>query len=200
MPSNPTISRFYGMLLYAMGAPSTLRASITDLECVSLDLMRKTKVKILVIDELHNMLSGRLNVQREFLNLIRFLGNEIRIPIVGVGIREAYLAIRTDDQLENRFEPFTLPLWENDFEYGKLLASFTSLLPLRKASDILNEETRNYILRRTEGTIGEISSLLTKAAVFAIDSGKECIDIATLETTDYESPTERRRKFERDIM
>ncbi len=39
----------------------------------------------------------------KFLNLIRFLGNQLRIPLVGVGTREAYLAIRSDDQLENRF-------------------------------------------------------------------------------------------------
>jgi hypothetical protein len=50
------------------------------------------------------------------LNLIRFLGNELCIPLVGVGTREAYLATRSDDQLENRFEPFTLPLWEPDEE------------------------------------------------------------------------------------
>jgi hypothetical protein len=54
------------------------------------------------VDELHNVLAGRGDVRREFLNLIRFLGNELRIPLVGVGTREAYLAIRSDDQLENR--------------------------------------------------------------------------------------------------
>jgi hypothetical protein len=31
---------------------------------------------------------------------------------VCLGIRDAYLAIRTDDQLENRFHPLVLPLWE----------------------------------------------------------------------------------------
>ena len=67
---------------------------------------------MLVIDELHNVLAGRGDGRREFLNLLRFLGNELRIPLVGVGTREAYLAIRSDDQLENRFEPFTLPRWE----------------------------------------------------------------------------------------
>jgi hypothetical protein len=41
---------------------------------------------------------------------------ESRIPLVGVGTREAYLAIRADDQLENRFEPFRLPLWQPDPE------------------------------------------------------------------------------------
>ena len=44
--------------------------------------------------------------QRELLNLLRYLGNELRIPLACLGTREAYLAIRTDDQLENRFEPF----------------------------------------------------------------------------------------------
>ena len=45
----------------------------------------------------------------------------MKIPIVGVGIKDAYLAIRSDDQLENRFEPFILPLWKNDNEFSKLL-------------------------------------------------------------------------------
>ncbi|WP_425285102.1 TniB family NTP-binding protein [Arthrobacter crystallopoietes] len=44
----------------------------------------------------------------------------------GVGTREAYLAIRSDDQLENRFEPVTLPLWEADADLLSLLASFGS--------------------------------------------------------------------------
>jgi hypothetical protein len=44
---------------------------------------------MLVIDELHNVLAGRSDKRREFLNLIRFLGNQLRIPLVGVGTREA---------------------------------------------------------------------------------------------------------------
>ena len=47
---------------------------------------------LLVIDELHNVLAGNSVNRREFLNLLRFLGNELRIPLVGVGTRDAYLA------------------------------------------------------------------------------------------------------------
>jgi hypothetical protein len=39
------------------------------------------------IDELHNVL-GRCDAGREFLNM-RFLGNELRIPLFGVDIRDA---------------------------------------------------------------------------------------------------------------
>jgi Bacterial TniB protein len=55
------------------------------------------------------VLGGRGDTRREFLNLLRFLGNELRIPLVGVGARDAYLAIRSDGQLENRFAPLALP-------------------------------------------------------------------------------------------
>ena len=55
-----------------------------------------------MIDELHNVLGGRGDSPHEFLNLLRFLGNEVRIPLTGAGTRDAYLAIRSDPQLENR--------------------------------------------------------------------------------------------------
>jgi hypothetical protein len=83
-----------------------------DVERQALSLLREMGVRMLVIDEFHNVLAGRGETRREFLNLLRFLGNELHIPLVGVGTGEAYLAVRSDDQLENRFEPFVLPLWE----------------------------------------------------------------------------------------
>ena len=43
---------------------------------------------MLVIDELHNILAGCHDQQREFLNVLRFLGNELKIRIVGVGKRD----------------------------------------------------------------------------------------------------------------
>jgi hypothetical protein len=55
---------------------------------------------------------------------------------------------------------------------------------------------QNLILTRSEGTIGEISTLLIQAACEAISSGKEYIGQAIIEQTDYRSPTERRKKYE----
>ncbi|WP_327116229.1 TniB family NTP-binding protein [Nocardia sp. NBC_01730] len=87
MPSEPSVLRFYVALLSALGAPVRPRARrLADLEELVLRLCRACGVRMLVIDELHNVLGGRSNVQREFLNLLRFLGNSLRIPLVGVGI------------------------------------------------------------------------------------------------------------------
>lgn len=199
-PSEPSVSRFYAMLLATIGAPMHPRARIAELEQVTLRLLRSVQAKILIIDELHNVLAGATDVRKEFLNLLRFLGNELRIPIVGVGTKEAYLAVRSDDQLENRFEPLLLPVWEDGDELLSLLASFSAVLPLKRVSDIANEATARYILSRTEGTIGEMAQLLTAAAIVAIRSGEESINQRTLGQASYQSPTERRQTFERALL
>ena len=199
MPSDPQVSRFYTVLLTALGAPLRPGQRIAELEQLALRLMRAAGVRMLVIDELHNVLAGRGDVRREFLNLLRFLGNELKIPLVGVGTRDAYLAIRSDDQLENRFAPFVLPRWQPDAEASALLASFATAFPLRRPSSLATPEMTEYLLTRSEGTIGELAALLTEAAVAAIESGEEAINQRTLLMADYAGPTERRRLFEREL-
>jgi hypothetical protein len=200
MPSEPSVGRFYTTLLAATGAPMRARQyRLADLEQLVLRLLRAAGVRMLVIDELHNVLGGRGDRRREFLNLIRFLGNELRIPLVGAGTREAYLAIRSDDQLENRFAPFTLPRWEAGAGTCSLLASFAASFPLRQASHIATTEMATYLLTRSEGTIGELARLLTDAAVAAIESGEEAINQRTLLLAPYAGPSERRRLFEREL-
>lgn len=199
MPSEPSIFRFYTAILSALGSPLKPRMPVAVIEQMALALMRKVNAKILVIDELHNILAGTASTRREFLNLLRFLGNELRIPLVGVGTHEAYLAIRSDDQLENRFEPFVLPLWEVNEDTCSLLASFAVSFPLRQRSNIATPDMARYILARSEGTIGELAYLLMQAAIVAVETGEESISKRTLGLADYDGPTERRRKFEREL-
>ncbi|MFI6497885.1 TniB family NTP-binding protein [Nonomuraea typhae] len=199
MLSDPQVARFYTALLTALGAPLRPRQRLAELEQLAVRLLRQAGVRMLVIDELHNVLAGRGDTRREFLNLLRFLGNELKIPLVGVGTRDAYLAIRSDDQLENRFAPFTLPRWQPDREASSLLAGFAAAFPLRRPSHLATPEMTEYLLTRSEGTIGELAALLTEAAVAAIESGEEAINQRTLLMATYEGPTERRRLFEREL-
>ena len=200
MPSEPSVIRFYVALLAAMGAPLRPRPRLPEMEQLALALLRKVGVRMLVIDELHNVLAGNSVNRREFLNLLRFLGNELRIPLVGVGTRDAYLAIRSDDQLENRFEPMMLPVWEANDDCCSLLASFAASLPLRRPSPIATLDMARYLLTRSEGTIGELAHLLMAAAIVAVESGEEAINHRTLSMAVYTGPSERRRQFERELM
>jgi Bacterial TniB protein len=199
MPPAPTVGRLYAAILAGLGVPGALHPRSPNREGAALYLLRRVECRMLMIDELHNLLAASVPRQRELLNLLRYLGNELCIPLTCLGTREAYLAIRTDDQLENRFEPFLLPIWEDDPEFGRLLASFETVLPLREPSGLGLPAMRAAILRRSEGTIGEVAALLAAAAETAFLSGKERIDVNSIEAATYQPPTVRRRMFEREL-
>ena len=199
MPPSPIVGRLYAAMLAGLGMPGAMYGRSPDRESMAMSLLRQVGCRMLLLDELHNLLAAPGSRQRELLNLLRYLGNELRIPIACFGTREAYLAIRSDDQLENRFEPFLLPVWEDGPEFGRLLASFEAVLPLCEPSGLGAPAMRAQVLRRSEGTIGEVTALLTAAVDAALLAGEERIDAAVLERADYQPPSVRRRLFEREL-
>ena len=154
---------------------------------------RATGARMLVIDELHNLLSGSGLQQRRLLNLVRWLGNELQIPLVGVGTAEALRAIRSDDQLANRFEPFALPLWTDDDAFRHLLSTLEAVLPLRRPSGLAEPAIAAKILATSEGVLGEIVATVTRAAVLAVTSGTEAITLRMIDGCGFIRPSERRR-------
>lgn len=61
--------------------------------------------------------------------MIKYLGNELEVPIVGVRTRDAFRAIQTDPQLSNRFDHALLPRWANDDDFRRLLATYEQVPP-----------------------------------------------------------------------
>ena len=201
MPSEPSVMpllhRAAGRARRAAAAPLP---ALADLEQLVLRLLRGGEVRMLVIDELHNVLAGSGDRRREFLNLLRFLGNELRIPLVGVGTREAYLAIRSDDQLENRFEPLMLPPWEADADTCSLLASFAAPFPLRRPSPIATAEMAALPAHPQRGHHRRAGPPAHRRAPSRRSSpARRRINQRTLLLAAYAGPTERRRLFEREL-
>lgn len=193
MPAGPDEGRFFGAILDALGMPFSARDRIATKQDMAVRVMRATGVRLLVIDELHNLLSGTTMQQRRLLNLLRWLGNELQIPLVGVGTAEALRAIRSDDQLVNRFEPLALPLWTDGDEYRRLLSTLEAVLPLRKPSHLADPTMASRILSAAEGVLGEIIAIVIRAAVLAVNSGTEAISARMIERANFIRPSERRR-------
>ncbi|MDH2347734.1 TniB family NTP-binding protein [Bradyrhizobium sp. SSUT77] len=193
MPSGPDEGRFFGAILEALGMPFNPRDRIATKQDTAVRLMRATNVRLLVIDELHNLLSGTAMQQRRLLNVLRWLGNELQIPLVGVGTTEALRAIRSDEQLVNRFEPFPLPVWTDDDEYRRLLSTLEAVLPLRRPSNLTDPAMTARILSAAEGVLGEIIAIVVRAAVKAIETGAETISPRMIERAGFIRPSERRR-------
>jgi Bacterial TniB protein len=196
-PPGPDEGRFYNAILEALFAPYNPRERVAQKQIQVLRILKGIGLRMLIIDEVHNVLTGPVNKQRQFLNVLKYLGNDLQIPLVGLGTKEALRAIQADTQLANRFEPAALPRWQLNQELQMLLASFERVLPLRKPSRLADEQMARKLLALSEGSLGELAVLLTSAAVYAVQSGAERIDEQVLAAIDWVPPSERRRRAER---
>lgn len=196
MPGRPDPRRFYMAILKKLFATYRDTDNLARLETQAISIMQACGVKMLIIDDLHNILAGRMDAQRQFLNLLRTLGNDLEAPLVCLGTPKALRAIQIDDQLANRFLPYKLPTWRYGKDFRRLLNTYESLLPLPERSYLATEETAQYILAKTEGTIGEAFMLINYAAIKAVRGDKPKITIPLLENCGYISPKERRRAAE----
>ncbi len=192
MPPGPDEARFFEAILDALAVPP-VSGAVAKRQATAVRFMRDTGVQLLVIDEVHNLLSGTALQQRRLLNLLRWLGNELKIPLVAVGTAEAFYAIQSDDQLANRFEPMPLPPWPKNHEYREMLKTLEALLPLRRASGLAKLALATKIHSATGGILGEVVAVLTRTAVHAVTSGEERITAKLIDEAGYVSPAQRRR-------
>lgn len=195
-PPTPDEGRFYNAILDKLFAPFRPSDRVNQKQFQAVKLLRYVGTQILVVDEIHQILAGNLNKQHAFLNVIKYLGNELQIPIVGVGTKDAFRALQTDPQLANRFDPALLPRWRLGKDYLRLLMSFERMLPLKEPSKLYDSALANQIFSMSEGYIGEISAVVTRAAVEALQNGKEKITDSVLKRIDWCPPSKRRYRPE----
>jgi hypothetical protein len=108
----------YQAILAQVFAPFRPSKTAGNLQFEVVQLLSTVGVKMLIVDEIQHVLAGPMLRQRHFLNVIKYLGNELQIPIVAAGTHDAFNAIQTDPQLSNRFEPALLRRWTLTDEYG----------------------------------------------------------------------------------
>jgi hypothetical protein len=195
-PPIPDEGRFYNAILELLFAPYRPSERVDKKQFQVIKLLRYIDTKILVIDEIHHILAGNLNRQRAFLNVLKYLGNELQISIVGVGTKDAFRALQSDPQLSNRFEPVLLPRWEFNQDFLRLLVSFERMLPLKKASNLHAKSLAMRLFSMSEGYIGELSRLLNDAAVYAVKNQIEQITPSILDKIEWVSPSQRKRQLD----
>lgn len=106
--------------------------------------------------------------QRAALNILKFLSNELRVPIVALGTNEALHVMRTDPQIASRFESCALPSWTANEDLRRFIAGFLMQLGVESAEIVNNAVTIDYILELTSGVTGRIVELLRQSARVAL--------------------------------
>lgn len=176
VPSEPLERDLYRELLSSMGAPAMAGGTLAREKDVCRALLRTVGAKMIILDEVNGMLAGTYRQQRIFLNAIRFLANDLRVPLVCAGTDLARQALLTDAQLAERFEAFHLKPWKNDAAFAGLLKSLGHILPLRESSDLTGPATRARVHALTSGVTARIFRLIETAAEAAVHSGRERLD------------------------
>ncbi len=179
MVASPDEGRFYHRLLSVIGAPPPTRATLGQLETQALRLLQETAPRMLVIDEVQNLIAGTYREQRRMLNLLRFLGNELRIPLICLGSHEARDAIRGDAHLNSRFEPYGLPPWRHDADFQGLIGGLLYSLPLRKPSELTDSAIKRLV-EVNGGITDAIFKMVRSLATEAILTGAERITPAAI--------------------
>lgn len=176
VPSEPLERDLYRELLSSMGAPAMAGGTLAREKDVCRALLRTVGAKMIILDEVNGMLAGTYRQQRIFLNAIRFLANDLRVPLVCAGTDLARQALLTDGQLAERFEALHLKPWKNDAAFAGLLKSLGHILPLREPSDLTGPATRARVHALTSGVTARIFRLIETAAEAAVHSGRERLD------------------------
>ena len=179
----------YISILERFWAPYRATDPVAKLRYQVVHQLRYCHTRMLVIDEFHSLLTGSAVKQREVMNSIKFLCNELMIPIVGVGTREAVRVLHTDPQHASRFDVISLPLWQLDRNFQKLLASFEQVLPLREPSRLLQPELASTLHAISGGNLGDLHRLLVECATAAIMSKAERIDLDIIRSKAGLQPT-----------
>lgn len=196
-PPEPDEKRFYAAILESMNAPYRSSENAETRRFRVGHLLKKVKVRILMIDEIHHILAGTMNRQRLFLNLLRHLSNDLKICLVCAGTRDAFNAISTDSQLSNRFEPNVLPKWDNEMGLWRFLETLETFLPLKNESLLSEPGMVSKILAMSEGLIGEMTKIVELATILAIETETEKITKGILDNIDFVPPSQRRKLIQR---
>ncbi|HBV28686.1 putative Transposon, transposition helper protein C [Serratia proteamaculans] len=185
----------YISILERLYTPYRASDATTKLRYQVIHLLRACKVRMLMIDEFHSLLTGTALKQREVMNAIKLLCNELEIPIVGIGTREAVRVLHTDPQHASRFDVITLPSWQLNTDFQHLLAGFESVMPLRGASRLHEPELAMLLHAICGGNIGDLHRLLMECCKEAITTGQEHIDKSIIESKSWCRPTKGIREI-----
>ncbi len=192
VPTDPTETRFWTALLTAAGIAHRDTAPVLRKMQQATSILAYLQVRLLIIDEFHNVLLGQPRHQRQLLALIRSLSNPpLLIPMVLAGTEAAVRAIQTDDQLERRFDDFVLPRWTEGDGYRRLLRGFERLLPLAEPSGLDGDDMARVLHAKSGPTIGGLARVLKRLAVLAIEDGRERIDLAMVKAVEGFGKEER---------
>lgn len=108
LPHPFTIMEFYQEIIKVLGGIRLKGPKTGEVKDQAIELIKAQKVKLIIIDEINNILTSRSVTDKEGMDAIKHLSNITRIPLVLMGTPESSKLRELDEQYKSRFRPKTL--------------------------------------------------------------------------------------------
>lgn len=194
------LAHFYASILEAMRAPERRGRDVRRAGEQVDRLLEARRPRLLVFDEFHNALRGRRRDIEAVFAFLRRIGRQYDVSPILVGEPEVFDHVTATEEMSTRIDLMAVPRWRYDEDYLTLLDSLEAALPLRHPSGLSDEAIARPVHRLSEGLIGEIVAIVTRAAEGAVTSGTERITPAALDELDYVPVSRRSRTALRDAL
>lgn len=178
----------YNRILDALNAAVPRSLRISDREQMTLQLLHEASVRLLILDEIQDVLRTTPRQRQATLDAIKLIMNTLRIPLLALGAKPASDAFREDPHMNARFRHEAIPLWKSDRHFAAFLKGIEQFLPFPEPSRLSSPEIRSLIVKQSEGVTAQVVQLVTHAAVFAILDGADHVGVDQLARAATEIP------------
>ncbi len=183
---------FYVRILEALGRKDRRERPLHRLSHDAVEMMRRCGVRLPIFDEFHSSDPEEVGI-RTFGATLKDVGATIQRPMVLAGTEKAVKIIDKDPELSTRFTHIEMNRFASaNGDFQDMLYNFETRIPLRKASNLADAPLCTVIFNLTRGLIGDVSILLSSAAVKAVETGEEQITQETLQSLDFAKSQQRR--------
>jgi hypothetical protein len=195
-PSDCGESELWSAVLWAIGISHREKELAHIKKRQVKTVLRNMGTKVLAFDEFNNLINAGKETSI-ILAALKEISNELHISIAAAGTQLAINAIRSEPQMDTRFDYIILERWGLDEKYRSFVATYEELLPLAHPSDLAGIEILPLIWDMAGDTVGAVVNLLKKAAEAAIISGEERITPGLMKKLDWVKPEDRARQVNR---
>lgn len=193
--TGPDILQFYRLLLEDLGVGYHRREDEADLRARFDDLISELEIMMLILDEANAISVGNKTEQAAFLRELHALTTRSRISLVAFGTQTAGNIFSYGEEFRNRFEPFHLPTWNAEpdedgyVEVEDVLAKIEATIPLPRPSHLADHASE--LLAQSDGILGDLSDLVRKMAMRAIQQDKEYMPMSLIKEIAWVRPSQR---------
>jgi hypothetical protein len=184
MPHEPDVKLFLSNVSEALEIPDSIHAKWWErwhrLSFVRGQLKRN-KTRMLVVEDFNSVLgAGTEREQVGLVQMIRTLSSQAQIPFAFTGTSRVLSALAHDEQLLVRTDIVMLHPLRSAADMLIFYKNFLRTLPLRQSSPTDDPEIGRVLAERCEGKIDNLVIGIREAAINAITSKQERIDLPLL--------------------